>query len=271
MTGLHLANINHKIGDIRLTVEVMHFAAGQLTGIVGPNGAGKTSLLKIAAGLMTPVQGIIGFDDMTDAGQSAFADVQQRARRLAYLPQFQPLAWPMSCRDVVALGRLPHHGDFTNLQAEDWRHVDAALAQCQVEGFATRAIDHLSGGERARVLIARLMASDPQVYLLDEPTQSLDPAAQLAVMGLMQQQAQAGKTVVMVLHDLNLAARFCYQVVIMHNGNPAHMGPPQEVFTPAHLRPIFSVDMASIETPHGRILQTLGAEGQVDNYDADQA
>ena len=271
MTGLHLANINHKIGDIRLTVEVMHFAAGQLTGIVGPNGAGKTSLLKIAAGLMTPVQWIIGFDDMTDAGQSAFADVQQRARRLAYLPQFQPLAWPMSCRDVVALGRLPHHGDFTNLQAEDWRHVDAALAQCQVEGFATRAIDHLSGGERARVLIARLMASDPQVYLLDEPTQSLDPAAQLAVMGLMQQQAQAGKTVVMVLHDLNLAARFCDQVVIMHKGNPAHMGPPQEVFTPAHLRPIFSVDMASIETPHGRILQTLGAEGQVDNYDADQA
>ncbi len=271
MTGLHLAQIDHKIGDIRLSFETVHFASGQLTGIVGPNGAGKTSLLKIAAGLMTPAQGTVSFDDITDAGQLAFRDRQQRARRLAYLPQFQPLAWPMSCRDVVALGRLPHHGDFANLQAEDWRHVDAALAQCQVDGFAERAIDQLSGGERARVLIARLIASDPQVYLLDEPTQSLDPAAQLAVMQLMQQQAKAGKTVAMVLHDLNLAARFCDRVIMMHNGHPAHIGRPHDVFTPAHLRPIFNVDMASIETPHGRILQTLGAEGQVDNYDAGQA
>ena len=262
MTALCLSHIDHRIGDVRLRVEDMAFLAGQFTGIVGPNGAGKTSLLKIAAGLIAPDRGSVELMLDPAHSQDCFQEPMQRARHLAYLPQFQPLAWPMACRDVVALGRLPYHGDFGALRAEDWQCVDAAMAQCEVAGFATRPIDQLSGGERARVFIARLMAGRPRVYLLDEPTQSLDPAAQLAIMGLMRQQAQSGKAVIMVLHDLNLAARFCDRVVLMRDGEPAHIGTPSEVFTPTHLRPIFGVDMQPIDTPHGLVMQAVSVENK---------
>jgi ABC-type cobalamin/Fe3+-siderophores transport system ATPase subunit len=262
MTALHLTDIDHLIGDVRLRVDDLVFSAGQLTGIVGPNGAGKTSLLKIAAGLIAPEMGSVALMRGDTYQADRFRDPVQRARHLAYLPQFQPLAWPMACRDVVALGRLPFHGDFGALGAEDWQCVEAAMAQCQVAGFATRPIDQLSGGERARVLMARLMAGQPSVYLLDEPTQSLDPAAQLAVMALMRQQADDGKAVIMVLHDLNLAARFCDRVVVMNHGEPAYIGTPSEVFTQAHLRPIFGVDMQPIDTPQGLVMQAVAVDDE---------
>jgi iron complex transport system ATP-binding protein len=253
VTNLFLKNIQHETGDICLSVPHWQLRPGQLTGIVGPNGAGKTSLLKIAAGLIRPDQGEIGLGTRDDT--TRFGDRLVRAQQIADLPQFQPLVWPMACRDIVALGRLAYKSDFAALSPQDWACVDAAMARCAVSDFAGRAIDQLSGGERARVLVARLMAADPALYLLDEPAQSLDPAAQLAVMSLMRQEAEAGKAVVMVLHDLNLAARYCDQVVGMHRGEIVFEGPPKQVFTPSNLRPIFNVDMHQVDGPHGLLMQ----------------
>lgn len=253
MTQLFLNHIQHETGDIILSLLEWQIHAGQVTGIVGPNGAGKTSLLKIASGLISPDEGTISLGSQDDAG--GFGDRLARARQIAYLPQFQPLVWPMVCRDIVALGRLPHKSDYAALSAEDWARVDAAMARCAVSGFAQRAIDQLSGGERARVHVARLMAADPSIYLLDEPAQSLDPAAQLSVMALMRQEAERGKAVVMVLHDLNLAARYCDRVMGMHNGRMVFDGPPKQVFTPSNLRPIFNVEMHQVDGPHGMFMQ----------------
>jgi iron complex transport system ATP-binding protein len=259
---LELSDISYQQGSLSILRQAScAFQIGKITALVGPNGAGKTSLLKIAAGLVVPDRGAISLGPLSEDGRAAFADRLTRAQQIAYLPQFQPLAWPMACRDIVALGRLPHKSDFAALDGDDEAQIDRAMARCRVTSFADRAIDQLSGGEQARVLMARLLASAPNVYLLDEPIQSLDPSAQLTLMSLMREEADNGKTVVMVLHDLNLAARFCDHVIALQAGAVAFEGTPKQVFTSSNLRPIFNVEMDQVDGPHGMMMQAAsGAE-----------
>lgn len=218
--------------------------AGTLTALVGPNGAGKSSLLKVAAGLVAPDTGSVAL-----AGRN-FADVRQRARAIAYMPQFQRVAWPLACRDVVALGLLP-------LGLRDDALVMAALNKCRAAQFADRPIDTLSGGEQARVYLARLMVAQAPVMLLDEPVQSLDAAGALAVMHVLRGAANDGAAVGLVVHDLNLAAKFCDRVLLLDRGRLAAAGTAREVLSPELLQPIFKVEFDAVSSPEGQYLLPL--------------
>lgn len=242
---LEMAQISLGYDDISVLQKVnCQFEAGQLTGIIGPNGAGKTSLLRVAAGLLTPSQGSVAL-----AGVE-FADPQARAKALAYLPQFHQSAWPLACRDVVALGLLPY-GD--NLLDADAR-IDEALARCGATSFAARPITALSGGERARVHVARLLVGAAPLLLLDEPVQSLDAAGAMAVMDVLRDAASGGQAVVSVLHDLTLAAQYCDHIIVMHEGRVAAEGEPHEVLSPQRLEPIFGVRFDAIDAAGQRLL-----------------
>jgi iron complex transport system ATP-binding protein len=211
--------------------------AGQITAVVGPNGAGKSTLLRAFAGLVTPAGGEITLEGRPLAALSG----AERARAIAYLPQERAVHWPLSARAVVALGRLPHLGAST-VEA-DAAAVDDALAAMDIAHLAERPVVELSGGERARVLVARALAQQTPLLLADEPTAGLDPAHALALFELFTRLAADGRTVVVALHDLSLAARFAHHVVLLSGGGVAAIGPPADVLTSRHLEPAFGVTM----------------------------
>jgi len=218
------------------------FAAGRITVILGPNGAGKTSLLRAAAGLIAPSAGKIAIDGRAIAAMRR----EERARTIGYLPQSGDVAWNMPARDVVALGRLPHRAGV----ADDIAAVLAAMAATDTEQFAERRVGELSGGERARVLLARVLAGEPQWLLADEPLASLDPAHQLDLLDRLRGQAARG----VVLHDLVQAARVADEILLLRDGRVFASGPPAEVLTPQHLRDAFGVDVLLFADAEGRML-----------------
>jgi iron complex transport system ATP-binding protein len=222
------------------------FAAGRITVILGPNGAGKTSLLRAAAGLIAPSAGKIAIDGRAIAGMRR----DERARTIGYLPQSGDVAWNMPARDVVALGRLPHPAGV----AEDIAAVLSAMAATDTEQFVERRVGELSGGERARVLLARVLAGEPQWLLADEPLASLDPAHQLDLLDRLRGQAARGVGVVVVLHDLVQAARVADEILLLRDGRVFAFGPPDEVLTQQHLRDAFGVDVLLFADAQGRML-----------------
>ena len=246
---LELAHVSYQPAEKPIVNKAsVRFEAGQITGLIGPNGAGKTTLLKLAAGLLAPQQG-----EVTLAGAD-FADPQVRAQHIAYMPQFQSVAWPLSCRDVVGLGLMP----FGPVVPEK---IDAALAQCGAAAFAARSIDTLSGGERARVHMARLLVGGAPILLLDEPVQSLDAAGALAVMAVLRKAADDGYCVVLVLHDLHLAAQFCDALVLMNEGQISAQGAPSEVLSPDRLAPIFKVEFDAVSLADRQVLVARSETG----------
>jgi iron complex transport system ATP-binding protein len=174
----------------------------------------------------------------------------ERARTIGYLPQSGDVAWNMPARDVVALGRLPHRAS----TADDIAAVLAAMAATDTEQFAERRVGELSGGERARVLLARVLAGEPQWLLADEPLASLDPAHQLDLLDRLRGQAARGVGVVVVLHDLVQAARVADEILLLRDGRVFAFGPPDEVLTPQHLRDAFGVDVLLFADAQGRML-----------------
>ena len=211
-------------------------AAGEFVAVVGPNGAGKTTMLRAAAGLVTA----IGTIAIGGAALSSLSP-RQRAVRIAYLPQGHVFHWPLPVADVVALGRLPR-GAGADLSAADQAAVVHAMAETGTEEYAGRAVTTLSGGERARVAIARVLATEAPLVLADEPTASLDPRYQIAVVEMLRRHATREGTVVVVLHDLALAARHADRVVVIEAGRIVADGPPRAVLTPARLAATFGVN-----------------------------
>jgi iron complex transport system ATP-binding protein len=212
------------------------FEAGRVVGLVGANGAGKTTLLRAAVGILPLATGsvtVLGkpLDEWSRDG---------RARAIAYLPQAAEPHWPVEVRKIVALGRLPHLALKAPSRDED-AAIDDALARCQVAEFAARRVDRLSAGERARVLLARALATGAPILLADEPAAHLDPAHQLALMELLREEAQRGTAVVVTLHELSLAARFCDTLVVLHEGRVLAAGTPAEALSEANLRAAFGV------------------------------
>jgi iron complex transport system ATP-binding protein len=214
---------------------------GELAVLVGPNGAGKTTLLRALAGLI-PADGTIALDGRPLASLKA----RERARAIAYLPQGHVFHWPMSVSSIVMLGREPHADPFTGTSADDRAAVMHALAITQTQAFAERAVTTLSGGERARVALARALATQAPVLLADEPTASLDPRHQLIVMALLRQAAHAGSAILATLHDLTLAARFADRIIVMHEGRLVGEGLPGDVLNAERLMSVFGITATTV-------------------------
>jgi iron complex transport system ATP-binding protein len=228
----------------RLAVRAASFtlAAGELVALVGPNGAGKSSLLRALAGLLTH-GGTVTWRDRALAS----LDRRERARTIAYLPQNPPVHWPLLARELIDLARLPHRVYGARASASDAEAVTAAMRQTDTLELAARSVEHLSAGERARVLLARALAVRAPVLLVDEPIAMLDPYHQLHVMNVLRAYAagtedNGPRLVVAVLHDLGLAARFCSRALLMNDGAIAHDGPPETALGAAPIRDHYRVE-----------------------------
>lgn len=214
-----------------------HLDSGELVVLLGPNGAGKTSLLRVLLGLERPDDGVATLD-----GQAVERlHPLERARSLAYLPQQQELAWPLKVRDVVALGRYAYGAAAGALSAEDRRAVDQALSDCELETLAARDATTLSGGEQARMHCARALAVEAPLLLADEPVAALDPLHQHRLMALLRQRAKAGQGVLVVLHDVALAARYADRLLWLKSGRLLAAGGVDETLSAARLREVYDV------------------------------
>ena len=234
------------VSDVSLDI-----AAGALTCVLGPNGAGKTTLLKLCAGLIEPTRGQVRLDGQAVAG----LEPRLRAKRLAVVPQSLDAIPQITVRDFVFGGRYGHLDRWRRAHAKDQRAVDLALAAADIEPFGERLMTELSGGQRQRVLVARALAQEPSVFLVDEPTSSLDPEHQLAIFELIAGLTCHGRTVVCVTHDLNLASQFATRLVVMQAGCAIKDGSPEEVLTPAVLDPVYGTELH-----YGRLTTSTGEE-----------
>ncbi|PYD48130.1 ABC transporter ATP-binding protein [Novacetimonas pomaceti] len=215
--------------------------AGRVMGLIGPNGAGKSTFLRMLAGLLRPESGHIRL-----AGRDiSEITAHQRARQLAFIPQEGQKPPPMPLRALVALGRLPHGQ--TGERAASHPAVHDALTATGLLDLRDRPASHLSGGERARMNLARALATATPVILADEPIAALDPAHALSMMHLLRVLAAQGKGIIVVLHDLVLAARFCDELVLMDNGAVVRHGPPAGVLRDDLMRSVYGVRVRRIE------------------------
>jgi iron complex transport system ATP-binding protein len=210
---------------------------GMLVGVIGPNGAGKSTLARAITGLLKPAAGEVRLDGDPVHGLARAA----LARQIAYLPQGQTVHWPLSVERLVALGRLPHLGPFSTIGRADRAAIERAMERAEIVLLRDRAVTELSGGERARALIARALAVEAPVLIADEPLAALDPGHQLQMMALMGAEARAGSLVVAVLHDLAMAARFCDRLILIHRGRLVADGPPATVLTEENLRDCYGI------------------------------
>ncbi|SIQ94361.1 iron complex transport system ATP-binding protein [Rhizobium sp. RU35A] len=218
----------------------IRFRPGEMAGLVGHNGSGKSTLLKLLARQQLPSRGLVryGGQPVTVLGAQDFA------RRIAYLPQDVTAAHAMTVRELVACGRYPWHGALGRFSALDRQKVEEALALTHLEPMADRLVDTLSGGERQRAWIAMLMAQDTECLLLDEPTSALDIAHQMEVLALVRRLSRdKGLSVVIVLHDINMAGRFCDRLYALKAGELIAEGRPDEMMTPDNLQHIYGIAM----------------------------
>lgn len=249
MTLLTVQNLTVRRGECPV-VDAASFTVkpGECVGLIGPNGAGKTSLLRGTLGLLP------------HEGNSSLAALspKQRAAQAAWLPQTREIAWPMSVERIVALGRLPYLARGARLSPADQSAVDAALTRMGLQNFRARLATALSGGEQARVLIARTLAQDTPLLMADEPIAGLDPAAQIATLQVFETLAQEGRAVLTSLHDLSLAARFCTRLIMIGAGRIIADGPPRDVLTPNRLAEIFRLKAEVLDTSQGLVVQPWG-------------
>ncbi len=238
MTELIASGLSLSAGSARLVEDAsFRLAAGELVALIGPNGAGKTSLIRASLGLARPCAGraTLGGDDVTGLSPA------MRARRVAYLPQVRPLAWPVRVRDVVALGRFSHGAAPGRLTGMDAAAVERALAACDLTALAGRRTDTLSGGELARVHCARAFASGAPLLIADEPTAALDPRHQFRMLDLIAAYVAGGGGALLVLHDIRLAVRYAHRLMWMKAGRLVADGPPADTLTPERLRDVFGL------------------------------
>lgn len=221
-------------------------AGGRVHGLIGHNGSGKTTLLRLLARQQPPTEGAIRFAGRPLAGWPTRA----LAREIAYLAQGLPEATGLTVRELAALGRYPWHGALGRFTAADRGRVEEALALTDMTALADRLVDTLSGGERQRAWIAMLVAQDARCLLLDEPISALDVAHQIEVLELLQGLCQErGLTVITVLHDVNMAARFCDELIALHSGQVIDRGVPAAILQPERLERIYGVAMGVMRHP----------------------
>ncbi len=240
----------------RLVLDSVSLAVkpGEFVGLIGPNGAGKSTLLRAIMGLL-PYTGEVHIDGRDGRAMTS----GERARKSAYVAQDREIAWPMPVEALVALGRTPHLGRFAPLGPADRAAVDRATRHMDIEALRGRPASELSGGERARVLIARALAQETPMLLADEPAAGLDPAHQIAVMRLFGDLAtRQGRSVIVSTHDLGLSARFCSRLLLLAQGTLIADGPPETVLSPETLRAVYGVEAHFGEARGRMIVQPIG-------------
>lgn len=242
--------------DVRFDIEgrmLLHplslaVPAGCVVGLIGHNGSGKSTLLKLLGRQLAATGGDIRFEGRPLASWGT----RDFARRVAYLPQTSPATGSMTGRELIALGRYPWHGALGRFTAQDRQKVEEAIALTDTGPFADRLVDTLSGGERQRVWIAMLVAQDANCLLLDEPISALDIAHQIEVLALVRSLCrERGTGVVVVLHDVNMAARYCDDIIALHGGKLMARGAPAEMVTPPTLERIYGIAMDVIRQDGG--------------------
>jgi len=238
MTALQVQQLEVDFGTVPILREIgLCLYSGQMVGLIGPNGAGKTTLLRALAQLI-PHRGSIRIDERDIDSLSR----TELARHIAYLTQGHHAHWPLPAHEIVALGRLPHRQGFSARLSEYDREViqrSMKLADC--EEFAARPVNQLSGGERARVMLARALAVEAPILFCDEPIASLDPYHQLHILAMLRRHAESGAIVISVLHDLTEAGRFCHRLLLLHRGRLVADGVAAEVFTADNLAEVYQV------------------------------
>ncbi len=218
---------------------------GQLVGLIGPNGAGKSTLLRTISGALGHRDGVVKLEGTNIKSLSS----REVATGLALVPQIAPYTHGFTAVELVLMGRYPHLGRFQIEGSKDEGIARDAMRLTETESFTDRTLDTLSGGERQRVFVARALAQQPRILLLDEPTSNLDVLHQLKVLDLVRELVDDGLTAVAAIHDLNLAARYCDRLVLLQQGRVLAEGPPAEVLTPETIESAFGVKSAVYRDP----------------------
>ncbi|MEJ8563486.1 ABC transporter ATP-binding protein [Yoonia sp. GPGPB17] len=252
MTLLQLRDLGVTLRKQRILSNVnIEVAEGEVIGLIGPNGAGKTTLMRAVLSLL-PHEG-----HSSIAAMSA----RDRGRHVAWMPQAREIAWPVSVETLVALGRTPHLGVGQHASDADLAAVDRALVQMELTALRNRDATRLSGGEQGRALIARALAQETPLLMADEPIAGLDPAHQIATIGCFTALAAQGKSVIVSLHDLGLAARHCTRLIVVHDGGIVADGTADDVLTAALMRTVFGVTVWFEQTAQGPVFQPLEIVG----------
>ena len=241
---LEAKNIHYQVADKQILSAVdIEVKAGEVLGLIGPNGAGKSSLLKCIASLLPLDQGQCFFRG-TDVSA---LDAKERGKNIGYLAQNAIANWPLKANKLIALGRLPHQGMVRKLSDSDQLAIDKAVKSAEVEHLLDRVVTTLSGGELTRVMLARLLATEPELILADEPIASLDPYHQLHILQILKQHAENGGAAIIVLHDLNHAAHFCDRLLLLHEGKVVANDKPENVLTDEILAAAYQVECARFQ------------------------
>ncbi|MEJ6657073.1 MAG: ABC transporter ATP-binding protein [Pseudomonas sp.] len=241
--------VSKRYGEVLVVDDVsLSIPRGGFTSIIGPNGAGKSTLLSMISRLTPMSTGTVLVDGMDVTRTPG----NQLARRLSILRQDNQTALRLTVRDLVAFGRFPHSGG--RLTAEDLRHVDEAMDYLRLNEYRDRPIDELSGGQRQRAYVAMVMCQDTEYVLLDEPLNNIDMRFAVDMMQLLRRAAdEKGKTVVVVLHDINFASCYSDHIIAMRQGKPAYQGTPAEIIRGEVLRDLYEMDIAVHEVDGQRI------------------
>lgn len=248
MTKLELDNVVLTVAGSALLRGVnLTLAAGEFVALMGPNGAGKSSLMKCALGAITPSCG----SALIENENTSAIDPQRRARLISYLPQIRDTAWPITVRDIVALGRYAYGALSGSLAGDSKRAVENAIVACGLEALASRRADTLSGGELARAHCARAFAAEAPLLLADEPLTSLDPAGQVDILSLIRAHVDRGAGALVILHDINLAAAFADRIIWMKDGEIVADGTPEKTVAEDLVKEVFNIETMVENTPAG--------------------
>ncbi|MEZ8009844.1 MULTISPECIES: ABC transporter ATP-binding protein [Vibrio] len=242
-----LTNASFEIdGKIILSPTTLTFEPKKITTLLGHNGCGKSTLIKLLSRQNTPTEGGVFFNEQPLASYSNL----EFAHQVAYLPQHPPITDGVTVRELVCFGRYPWKGAFGRYSKDDYAIVDEAIEKVGLNAFSDRFVATLSGGERQRAWVAMLLAQQSQCILLDEPTSALDVAHQHELLALIRELNQSlGLTVIMVLHDVNMAAKFSDHLIALHSGKVIASGSPKDLMTPETLMQIYGMELALFKHP----------------------
>ncbi len=238
MSGLDIQNISLDLDGNKILENVsVSVREGEVVGLIGPNGAGKSCLLKSILGLLDIKSGKISIDDQNIDD----LDLKERAMKMAYAAQGAPVYWPLTAETIVGLGRVPHLNPWQKLTKNDKIAIDYAMERTDCADLSDRLVTTLSGGERARVLLARVLATGAKYILADEPVAALDPSHQLQVMNILSSLSKSGHGVLVVLHDLGHALRYCDRLILLNDAKVIGQDVPEKILSDQNLKNIFGI------------------------------